>query len=85
MKINKYTVTIAALVLVILALLLNPSAERHREAMRSQASERGLLEGALAQFTAAVADYQSLGLASYTKVNGKVTSIGVLGLVFVTE
>lgn len=85
MKINKYTVTIAALVLVILALVLNPSAERHQKAMRSSGSERGLLEGAMAQFTSLTAEYHSLGLVSYTKVSDKVASVGVLGMVFVME
>lgn len=78
---------IIAAVVLGLMLLLNPSADRHRESIRDSINGRSQLEGAfgVGQLTAFMARYHSLGLASYTTVNDKVESIGVLGAVFVLE
>lgn len=76
----------AGLVLALM-LLLNPSAESHREHIRDAVNGRSQLEGvfAVGQLTAFMARYHSLGLASYTTVNDKVQSVGVLGAVFVRD
>ena len=83
---KKTTVSLlAAGALLVLAAVLNPSADRHREEIEESVGEgskiaRTLRLGALAAF---VANYHSLGIASYTRLNGRTASIGVLGLVFV--
>lgn len=76
----------AGLVLALM-LLLNPSAESHREHIRDTVNGRSQLEGAfgVGQLKAFMARYHSLGLVSYTTVNDKVQSVGVLGAVFVRE
>lgn len=73
--------------LLLLALALNPSAERHRQKITENIGERSQLENVLGvgQLTAFVSRYHSFWLGSYTTVNDKVTSIGVFGMVFVSE
>lgn len=80
-------ITLAAAGLGALLVLLNPAAERHREALREAAQERSALEGALGlgHLRAFVAEYHSLGLASYTTVGGDTATVGVGGLVFVVD
>ena len=78
---------IVALVVLVAAVALNPSAERHRSEVRAAVSERspvaGLLGvGALAAF---VTTYHPLGVASYTTVNDRVVSVGAFGLVYVRQ
>lgn len=73
--------------LVALAFVLNPSAERHRSAIKDAVAERSPIArtlgiGALAAFTST---YHSWGLFSYTTVNGRVASIGVFGIVHVRD
>jgi hypothetical protein len=77
-------VLVAALVL---AAVLNPSAERHREKIREAIADRSPLAGALGlgSLAAFVSDYHPLGVASYTTVNGKTASIGLFGMVFVLD
>lgn len=82
---------IASIVLVFglfaAAFLLNPSAEKHRDKIKSAVAERSQLESILGvgQLTAFASQYHSLGVASYTKVGDKTTSFGVLGMVFVKD
>lgn len=69
------------------AFLLNPSPDQHREKIKAAIAERspvaGVLGlGALAAFTST---YHPLGVASYTTVNGRTASFGVLGMVFVMD
>lgn len=73
--------------LLILMLLLNPSADRHRAAIRADIDEGSPFERALGlgQFTAFMARYESLGFVSYTTLNDRVKSVGVLGMVFVRD
>ncbi len=72
---------------VIAAVALNPSPERHREKIREAVSQRSQLESLLGvgQLEAFIAQYRSIGVASYTVVDGKVASIGLLGAVFVVQ
>ena len=78
---------VVVLMLVALAAVTNPSPDRHRAQLESTLSERSLLSkalnlGALAAFAA---NYHSLGVASYTKVNEKVATVGAFGLIYVVE
>lgn len=72
---------------VVLAIVLNPSAERHREKIKAQVAERSQLASVLGlgHLKAFVSNYHSLGVASYTTVNDRVQSVGVLGMVFVKD
>jgi hypothetical protein len=68
-----------------LALVFNPSPERHRESIRQAVGERSpvarlLGVGSLAAFGSR---YHSLALASYTTAGDRVLSIGLLGVVHV--
>jgi len=76
---------IAVAIAIALAFALNPSAEKHRDKIKTAIAERSQVERILGigQLTSFVSQYHSLGVASYTTVNEKVTSIGVFGLVFV--
>ena len=70
-----------------LAVVLNPSAERHRDSVRAAIGERNALArlfglGSLAAF---VSSYHSFGVASTTSVDGHVLSVGVMGMVFVRD
>ncbi|HVN99601.1 MAG TPA: hypothetical protein VMT49_06130 [Steroidobacteraceae bacterium] len=78
---------IAAVAAVMLAFALNPSPEQHRARIRVVISERSVVAKALGvgALTALVSDYRSLGVASYTTVNGRTLSIGALGFVYVRD
>lgn len=74
-------------VLVLLAIVLNPSPERHREKIRQAIGERSPVArvlglGSLAAFASS---YHSLGVASYTQAGERTLSIGVFGMVFVQQ
>lgn len=70
-----------------LAVVLNPSAERHRDSVRAAIGERNALAKVLGvgSLAALVSSYHSLGIASYTTVNGRTLSVGAFGLVFVRD
>jgi hypothetical protein len=74
-------------IVVALAFVLNPSPEQHRDKIKATISERSPLAGmlGLGALAAFASNYHPLGVASYTTVNGKTVSIGVLGMVFVTD
>jgi hypothetical protein len=78
---------IIAAVAVILAFVLNPSPDKHREKIKEAIAARSQLEKVLGigQLTSFASRYHSLGVASYTTVNDKVTSIGAFGVVFVSD
>jgi len=65
------------------AMALNPSADKHRSRIKESIAERSQVEKVLGlgHLAAFVAQYHSLGVGSYTTVNGKVTSVGAFGLV----
>lgn len=78
---------IAVVVGAVLAFALNPSAERHRAAIKEAIGERNPVArvmnlGALAGF---VSNYHSLGVASYTRVGERTLSVGAFGLVYVLQ
>jgi len=70
-----------------LAVVLNPSAERHRDSVRAAIGERNALARVLGvgSLAALVSSYHSLGVASYTTVNGRTLSVGAFGMVFVRD
>lgn len=80
-------VLIIAAVVLGLLLLLNPSAEHHRETIRDTVNARSPLENALGvgQLAAFVSRYHSLALCSYTTVSGDLKSVGALGVVIVLK
>lgn len=84
---SKPATLIVAVVAVILAVVLNPSADRHRDKIKAAIAERSQLEKLLGigQLTSFASRYHSLGVASYTTVNDKVTSVGAFGIVFVPD
>ena len=77
---------IAAAVLV-LAFVLNPSPERHRDKIREMVGQRSpvarvLGVGSLAAFASS---YHSLGVGSYTTAGERTLSVGARGLVSVLQ
>ena len=76
----------AALVLA-LAFVLNPTAQKHRDAIRSAVKDRSPLAGALGvgALTALTSTYQSWGVCSFTTVNDRTISIGAFGIVHVRD
>ena len=79
----------AVVVAIILAIaaLTNPTADRHRDAIRKAVAERSALEGVLGVgvLKAFASSYRSLGVASYTVVNDRTVSIGAFGIVHVVR
>ena len=73
--------------LVVLAVALNPSPQRHRTRIRETVAERSQLERVLGvgQLAAFASRYHSVWVGSYTTVNDKVMSVGAFGMVFVAE
>jgi hypothetical protein len=69
------------------ALALNPSADKHRSKIKESIAERSQVDKVLGlgHLAAFVAQYHSLGVASYTTVNGKVASVGAFGLVLTPD
>ncbi|MDH4150480.1 MAG: hypothetical protein OEW79_09035 [Betaproteobacteria bacterium] len=78
---------VAGALTVVLAIALNPSPERHRDKIKESIAERSQVAAALqlGSLTAFVSNYHSLVVASYTTVNDKVQSFGLLGMMFVTD
>lgn len=77
----------AGVLAVVLCIVLNPSAERHRDKIREVIAERSPLAAVLnlGSLAAFVSNYHSLGVVSYTTFNDKVLSVGLLGMVFVAD
>jgi hypothetical protein len=72
---------------IVLAFVLNPSPDRHREKIKETIAARSQLEKVLGigHLTSFASRYHSLGVASYTTVNDKLTSIGAFGMVFMAD
>ncbi|MCK6433039.1 MAG: hypothetical protein HUU30_18400 [Burkholderiaceae bacterium] len=69
------------------AAVFNPTPEQHRARIKQAIAERSPIAGALGvgALTAFVSSYHSMGVASYTTVDGKTVSVGAFGMVFVLE
>lgn len=78
---------VAAGITLVLAFILNPSADKHRATIKETVADRSPLAGALGigALTAFASTYHSLGLASYTTAGERTISFGVLGMVFVLQ
>lgn len=77
----------AGAAILAVAVLLNPSPDRHRTKIKETIAERSPVAGALGlgSLAAFASTYHSLGVASYTTAGGRTLSVGVLGMVFVSE
>lgn len=80
-------IAIAAAVAFVLAIVLNPSPEKHREKIKEAVAARSQLERVLGigHLTSFVSRYHSFGIGSYSTVNEKVISVGVFGIVIVSD
>ena len=81
-----FTLAIPAAVLL-LALLLNPSPERHRDKIKESVGRRSPVAGllGLGSLAAFASNYHSLVVASYTRAGERTLSVGALGMVFVMQ
>lgn len=72
---------------VVAALVLNPSADRHRNEIKESIAERSPMAGffGVGALTAFASHYHSLGVVSYTRIRDKTVSVGFLGMVFVLD
>lgn len=72
---------------VVAAFATNPSADQHRDSIKRAVAERSQLQSVLGvgHITAFASSYHSVGLASYSTVNDKVLTVGLLGMVFVAD
>jgi hypothetical protein len=78
---------VAIPLLLALAFMFNPSAEKHRTAIKETVAERSPVArvlgiGAIAAF---VTTYHSWGICSYTTSNERTISIGAFGQVYVRD
>jgi hypothetical protein len=87
MKTKPLTLAIVLVALLLLAVVLNPSPERHRARIKETIGERSPVAGllGLGSLAAFATSYHSLGVASYTTAGDRTLSFGVLGMVFVTQ
>ena len=85
-KTTSISLAVAVAVLA-LSFVLNPSPEKHRAEIKEAIAERSQLERAfgVGQLTAFASKYHSLGVASYTTVDSRVSSVGIMGIVFVAD
>lgn len=78
---------LVAAALLVIAVALNPSAEKHRTKIKETIAERSQLEMILGvgELTAFASKYHSVWIGSYTTVNEEVMSVGAFGMVFLAE
>ena len=81
------TAIVATAAVAVGAAVFNPTPEQHRARIKQAVTERSPIAGALGvgALTAFVSSYHSIGVASYTTVDGKTVSVGAFGMVFVLE
>lgn len=86
-KIKTVNVLVILAILLVAALLLNPSAERHRTVIKKTIAERSQIDKmfGVGHLTAFASTYHSFWLGSYTTVNDEVQSVGIMGFVMVME
>lgn len=78
-----YRGTFIVVGLVALAVVSNPGKARHGAAIQSDMQKRHPVASLLGagRLASAVADYHSLGVASYTTIDDKVATVGAFGFV----
>lgn len=84
---SKLSSILVGIGLIALAVVLNPSPDRHREKIKQVIAERSQIERLLGigLLTSFAAKYHSLGVASYTTLDDKTISVGAFGMVFVAD
>lgn len=84
---SRFLVPAGLALLLALAFVLNPSAERHRSAIKEVTAQRSPIAGALGlgALTAFASNYHSWGVFSYTRANDRVISVGAFGIVYVRQ
>ena len=72
---------------IALAVVLNPSPDQHRAKIKEAVAARSQLEHLLGVgvLTAFASKYSTLGVLSYTTVNERIISVGLMGMVFVVQ
>lgn len=80
-------IAVVGAAIVVLALVLNPSAEKHRNRIKESFADRSPIAGVLGigALAAFASTYHPVGVASYTTVDGKMLSIGAFGVVVVLQ
>lgn len=80
-------VLIPIVVVSVVAFIANPGPDTHREKLKSEIAARSQLAALLrlGNLAAFVSEYHTLGLASYSTVNGRAVSYGAFGLVYVPD
>jgi hypothetical protein len=81
-------ITLSAVALALaLAFVLNPTAQKHRDAIRAAVKDRSPVAGALGvgALTAFTSTYQSWGVCSFTTVKDRTISVGAFGIVHVRD
>ena len=76
-----------ALFVVGLGFMFNPSLEQHQGKIKQSVADRSALAGmlGLGSLAALGASYHSLGVASYTVMNGKTETVGAFGVVVLLQ
>jgi hypothetical protein len=66
-----------------IAALLNPGKAKHDETIRQQVKQQSPIASLLGagRLASWVADYHSIGIASYTTIDGDIVTIGAFGMV----
>ena len=77
----------AAIATLAVAMMLNPSPEKHREKIKENIAQRSQVAGALGigALTAFMSTYRSVGVASYTIVDDQMVTLGAFGGVVVVQ
>lgn len=80
-------IAVVGAAIVVLAFVLNPSAEKHRNRIKESFADRSPIAGVLGigALAAFASTYHPVGVASYTTVDGKMLSIGAFGVVLVLQ
>lgn len=84
---NPLVSAVFALVAVGLGFSFNPSPQQHQEKIKQAVAEKSPLAGkvGLGALAAFAVSYRSLGVASYTEINGKTVTVGAFGLVILLK
>jgi hypothetical protein len=84
---SRLSFLVLAVGVLALAIVLNPSPERHRGKIKAVTGERSPVARVLGlgNLAAFASNYHSLGVASYTTAGDRVLSVGAFGLVVVLQ
>lgn len=76
---------VGVIVVLVIALVLNPGPEAHREKLKAEVAARSQVAAVLrlGDLAAFASNYRTLGVASYSQVNDRIVTYGAFGIVFV--